>query len=272
MAETNISFSGSIPQLYDRYLGPVLFEPYAVDLARRVAAQGAGPVLEMACGTGIVSQQLRTHLSHNVKIVATDVSQPMLHYARTKLAVLQNVDWRQADIAALPFSDASFSTVVCQFGLMFVPDKHAAFHEVRRVLSTGGLFAFSVWDDMATNSYARLTHETLTKLFPEDPPQFFTVPFSFHDRDVLRQLLATHGFSDVQLETVTLEARCESAKTLATGFILGSPLSTALQERGVAFEPVIETLAEAFAQLGGAAPFRSSMQAVVVTARAGKMS
>src|SRR5215210_4122406 len=143
MAETNISFSGSIPQMYDRYLGPVLFEPYAVDLARRVAAHATGPVLEMACGTGIVTQQLRAHLAPEVEIVAIDLSQPMLDYAQTKLVTLKNVEWRQADIAALPFSDASFAAVVCQFGLMFVPDKQAAFREACRVLRKGGLFTFN---------------------------------------------------------------------------------------------------------------------------------
>ena len=254
--------------MYDRYLGPVLFEPYAADLARRVAAYGAGPVLEMACGTGIVTQQLRTHLSQGVKIVATDLSQPMLDYARTKLTTLQNIDWQQADIAALPFPDASFSTVVCQFGLMFVPDKQAAFREVRRVLSKGGLFAFNVWDKLVANPFAHIQHETLAKLFPADPPQFLT-PFSFNDHEVLRQLLTTHDFRDVQLETVTLEARSESAKALATGFIQGSPLSAALTERGAAFEPIIDAVTEALAQHGGATPFRSTLQAVVVTARAG---
>ena len=265
MAETTISFSGSIPQLYDRYLGPVLFEPYAADLARRVAAHAPGSVLEMACGTGVVTQQLRAHLAPEIKIVATDLSQPMLDYARTKLATLKNVDWQQADIAALPFPDASFAAVVCQFGLMFVPDKQAAFREARRVLSKGGLFAFNVWDKITTNPFAHIQHETLTKLFPADPPQFLT-PFTFNDHEVLRQLLTTHGFSNVQLETVTLEARSESARALATGFVQGSPLSTVLQERGVSFDPIIDAVTEALAQHGGAAPFRSTLQAVVVTA------
>jgi ubiquinone/menaquinone biosynthesis C-methylase UbiE len=268
MAEPNYSFTGSIPQLYDRYLGPVLFEPYAIDLARRVAAHGAGPVLEMACGTGIVTNQLRAHLSPNVKITATDLSQPMLDYARNKLVALQNVDWKHADIAALPFADASFAAVVCQFGLMFVPDKQAAFRETRRVLSKGGLFAFSVWDDITTNPYFHRLHETLAQLFPADPPQFLT-PFSFHDHAVLRQLLTTHGFENSQLETVTLPAYCESARSLATGFIQGSPLSAALQERGASFDAVVEAATEVLTQLGGAAPFRSTLQAVVVTARAG---
>ena len=126
--------------------------------------------------------------------------------------------------------------VVCQFGLMFVPDKQAAFREARRVLRKGGVFAFNVWDSMAANPYTHLIQETLAKLFPADPPQFFTIPFSFHDREVLRQLLTTHDFGNVHLETVTLEARSESAKDLATGFIQGSPLSTAIQERGASFE------------------------------------
>jgi ubiquinone/menaquinone biosynthesis C-methylase UbiE len=268
MAEPNLSFSGSIPQMYDRYLGPVFFEPYAADLARRVAAHGAGPVLEMACGTGIVTRQLRMHLSQGVKIVATDLSQPMLDYAQTKLTTLQNVDWKQADIAALPFPDATFPTVVCQFGLMFVPDKQAAFREARRVLSKGGLFAFNVWDTVATNAIPRIAHEALAKLFPADPPQFFT-PFTFNDHDVLRQFLTTNGFSNIQLETVTLEGQSESARAIATGFIQGSPLSAAIQERGVAFEPVVNAVTEALAQHGGAAPFRSTLQAIVVTARAG---
>ena len=215
MAEINISFSGSIPQMYDRYLGPVLFEPYAADLARRVATVHAtGPVLEMACGTGIVTQQLRAHLAPEVKIVATDLSQPMLDYARTKLPTLKNVTWRQADIAALPFADAEFSTVVCQFGLMFVPDKQAAFREVRRVLRKGGVFAFNVWDSMAANPYTQLIQETLARIFPVDPPQFFTVPFSLHDRETLKQLLTTHDFSDVQLETVTLRRTARVPKPL----------------------------------------------------------
>jgi ubiquinone/menaquinone biosynthesis C-methylase UbiE len=268
MAETTISFSGSIPQLYDRYLGPVFFEPYAADLARRVATHGAGPVLEMACGTGIVTRQLRAQLAPEVRIVATDLSQPMLDYAQAKLASLQNVDWKQADIAALPFADASFPTVVCQFGLMFVPDKQAAFREARRVLSKGGLFAFSVWDKVAVNPIPHIAHETLAKLFPSDPPQFLT-PFIFNDHEVLRQLLTTHDFSNIRLETVTFEARSESAKAVATGFVQGSPLSAAIQERGASFESVVSAVTEALAQHGGAAPFRSTQQAIVVTARAG---
>ena len=269
MSATNTNFSGSIPELYDRYLGPVMFEPYAADLARRVADCADGPVLEMACGTGILTRQLRTHLVPTVPLVATDLSQPMLDYARTKLDKLQRVDWQQADIAALPFPDASFAAVVCQFGLMFVPDKHAAFREVRRVLVRGGLLAFNVWDSMAHNPQGHIAHETITKFFPVDPPQFFKVPHGFHEAEVLRSLLTAHGFDQVQLEAVTLEAYSRTAKALAIGLIQGSPVSTAIRERGVPFQPIVEAVAVALARVGGEAPFRSTMQAIVVTARAG---
>ncbi len=184
MAETNISFSGSIPQMYDRYLGPVLFEPYAADLARRVAMS----MLLVQCWKWLVALALSLNsyvltLPLRLRSLPPILSQPMLDYARTKLPTLKNVTWRQADIAALPFADAEFSAVVCQFGLMFVPDKQAAFREVRRVLRKGGVFAFNVWDSMAANPYTQLIQETLAKIFPVDPPQFFTVPFSLHDRE-----------------------------------------------------------------------------------------
>jgi SAM-dependent methyltransferase len=272
MPEANINFTGSIPELYDRHLGPVMFEPYAADLAQRVEAKPTGAVLEIACGTGIVTQRLRAHLDPTVPMVATDLSQPMLDYARaTKFREdsLQ-LEWRQADAANLPFPDASFAVVVCQFGLMFVPDKPAAFREARRVLTEGGLFAFNVWDSLANNPYARIAQETVAGFFPTDPPKFFDIPWGFYHQDVLRGLLSDQGFEHLQLEQVALEAHSVSARSLATGLVQGSPLSLAIQERGGSFEPIVEAVTEAFTRLGGAAPFRSPMQAVVVTARAGK--
>lgn len=274
MSETNISFSGSIPELYDRHLGPVMFAPYAEDLAQRVATNPDGTVLEIACGTGIVTQRLRAHLDPAVHLIATDLSQPMIDYARaTKFPVdSPNLAWRQADAANLPFSDSSFAVVVCQFGVMFVPDKSGAFREARRVLAPGGLFAFNVWDSLENNPYARIAQETVAGFFPTDPPKFFEVPWGFYNQDTLRSLLTDHGFEHLQIEQVALEAHSTSARSLATGLVQGSPLSLAIQERGGSLAPIVEAVTTAFSRLGGAAPFRSPMQAVVVTARAGKVS
>ena len=269
MADSSSVFAGSIPEQYDRLLGPVLFQPYAEDLAGRVADRAGAAVLETACGTGILTRQLRMRLPQATRLVATDLNQPMIDHARARLGDAGQIEWQQADCAALPFPAASFSALACQFGLMFVPDKPAAFREARRVLAGGGLLAFNVWDSLAHNPYARVVQETVAGFLPDDPPTFFDVPYGFHDAGAWRDLLSAHGFAEQELESVTLEARSPTAEQLAVGFVRGTPLSNAIQERGGAFDRIVEAVAAALARLGGEAPFRSTMRALVVTARAG---
>ncbi len=227
----------------------------------------AQPVLEVACGTGILTEQLRARLPAATRLVATDLNEPMLEYARSKLHA-EPIEWRPADAAAPPFADASFAALACQFGLMFVPDKPAAFREARRVLAEGGLFAFNVWDSFEHNAFGRIAHETIAGFFPTDPPTFYQVPFGFHDPDILRPLLASAGFAPVELDWVTLEARSASARSFAEGLVKGNPVSIAIQERGASAEPIVEAVAKALARVGGDAPFRSSMRALVGTAQA----
>lgn len=251
--------------LYDWHLGPVLFEPYAVDLALRVAESAEGAVLEMACGTGILTQQLRTHLKPTVALTATDLNPGILDYAKEKLKALEGVTWKQADIVHLPFLDASFNVVVCQFGVMFVPDKDRAFREMRRVLVNGGLLAFNVWDRMEANPWGLIAHETVGGFFPGDPPRFFKTPCSFHDVDVLRRLLTAHGFSHIEVQAVQKECLSNTAKSLAIGLIEGAPVLAEIQERGGSSVPIVEAVATALALAGGDNPHRSTMQAIVVT-------
>lgn len=258
----------AICELFDRCLGPVMFEPYAADLVCRLPKLANGSVLEMACGSGILTEQLRPYLTPGVSLVATDISQAMLDYARTKLHKLEGIDWQQADIADLPFSDASFDAVACQFGLMFVQDKHAAFQEIRRVMVKGGLLAFNVWDRIEDNPQNLIAHETIGQFFPENPPKFFEVPHGFHDVDLLRTLLSANGFDQIQIEAVPLAVYSDTAKSLATGLVEGAPVIAEIQERGGSSEPIVEAVAAALAQAGGEAPFRATMQAIVVTARA----
>ena len=256
--------------LYERHLGPALFEPYAIDLVRRVADHAEGSVLEMACGTGILTQQLRTRLKPAVSLTATDINPGMLDYAQRKLKDLNGIVWRQADIADLPFPDGSFNIAVCQFGLMFVPDKDRAFREMHRVLVNGGLLVFNVWDRMEHNPYSILVHETVASFFPDHPPQFFKAPFSFADVDVLRRLLTANGFSQVEIQAVPKECLSGTAKLLAIGMIEGAPILAEIQERGGSPKPIVDAVTEAFARIGGDSPFRSTMQAIVVTARAAR--
>jgi SAM-dependent methyltransferase len=259
----------SLPELYDRCLGPALFEPYAADLTRRLAERAGGAVLETACGTGVLTRRLRACLAPAVRLAATDLSQPMIEYARARPGSELEITWQQADCTALPFASRSFTAAACQFGLMFVANKPAAFREARRVLVDGGLLAFSVWDSLEHNPYAGVTQATIARLFPADPPRFFhAVPYAFPDPLAWRDLLGAHGFAQPEFEWVTLEARSPTARQLALGLVRGTPVSQAIEDRRGDFDRVVDAVAEALTRLGGEAPFRSTMQALVVTATA----
>jgi ubiquinone/menaquinone biosynthesis C-methylase UbiE len=268
MTDANARFVGSIPAAYHKYLGPMFFEPYAEDLASRASRHSPGSVLEVACGTGIVTAVLGAALPQ-ATLIATDLNDAMLDFARAVVPARAQLSWRQADACALPFADAQFDVVACQFGLMFVPDKLLALKEARRVLRPDGWLLFNVWDSLQENPSAEVTRDTISGLFPDNPPTFYEVPFGLHDRELLHRLLTDAGFRDISLDTVTLEARAPSAKDAATGLVTGSPALTALQERGISDPaPVVDAVAEAIARVGGRAPFRVAMRAVVVSARA----
>lgn len=269
MSETNAAFVGSIPEQYDRYLGPMLFQPYATDLCARLQVPPAARVLEVACGTGIVTQCLRHTLPHDATLVATDLNEPMIAFARGARGLGDGVEWRAADAQALPFEDARFDAVVCQFGLMFVPDKARAVHETRRVLARGGVFALNVWAAFDHNPIGRIADAVISSFFPTDPPAFYKTPFGLDDEPGLRHLLATSRFEVIEVERVTLEARCPSAAAAARGLVLGNPVLSAIEARGtVAPERIIAALTEALAQAGGAGPLALPMCALVLVARA----
>src|SRR5687768_9897286 len=218
MNDKNAKFEGSIPTYYDRHLGPVIFEPYAADMATRVAAVAPnGPVLETSCGTGILTAHLRAKLLNTAHLVATDLNQAMIDVATHKEGVAADVEWKQADACSLPFQDRTFAAVVNQFGMMFVPDKTAAIREAERVLKDGGFFAFNVWDSLQNNPIGRSGHETVTKFFETDPPTFYQVPFGFSDPEMWTELLVQNGFGQIQVHKVSFDARSESAESLAIG-------------------------------------------------------
>ena len=267
MANDLASYVGSIPENYDCYRATD-FEPYAEELAGRVQSAGPlGPVLELACGTGILTERLRARLPPSVRIVATDLNAPMLEYARTKRGGMPGIEWQQADAAALPFASGSFDAVLCQFGFMFVPDKALAFREARRVLAPGGLLAFNVWDSIQTNQSMRVVQQTISTFLGHEP-RFFDLPFALHDRSLLRDVLRSNGFQQIEISTVSIRTVSPSARSLATGIVTGSPASLELQQRGIASETVIEAAAAALALAFGDCPCETDRRAVVVTARA----
>ena len=269
MSDKNTKFEGSIPEFYDRHLGPVLFEPFAADLAARVAAVTPdGPILETACGTGVLTRQLRAKLLNSAKIIATDLNQAMIDQAFAKPGLASEVEWKQADASALPFSDRVFAAVVSQFGMMFVPDKAAAVREAERVLKDGGLFAFNVWDSYAENPAGRIANDVVTSFFDHDPPTFYQIPFGFHDPEMWTRLLQENGFGKIEVHKLAFEARTDSAEAFATGLVRGNPVNTAIQERGLSFDAIISAVRDALIHIGGDHPFQCPMQALVFTARA----
>jgi SAM-dependent methyltransferase len=241
---------------------------FAADLAHRLPSRPPGDVLEIACGTGLVTRRLRQHLDETCRLVATDISKPMIDYARERLAGVQPIEWREADAAKLPFSDGEFGAVVCAFGLMFVPDKKAALREVRRVLKHHGVFLFNVWDRIEENAHAAALAEAIEDLFPGDPEMQYRIPFEMGDPELLRELLMAGGFREVQIEKKRIQVGPVSAHTVATGQIRGTPRSALIEQRGVSLEQAVIKVAAALTKVGGANPYRGSAQAFVVNARA----
>jgi SAM-dependent methyltransferase len=258
-------FTGAVPRFYDRCLGPVLFEPFAADLVSRLPSAEGLRVLEVACGTGVVTRRLRQALRGSAQLVATDLNEAMLSYAR-QVVPAGGIDWQPADAQALPFPDSSFDVLVCQFGFMFLPDKPQGFREARRVLSPGGLLLGNVWCSRDENPALRVLQTVLERLFPANPPRFLDTPYGYHDNDRLRADMAAGGWQDVQLETVTLESESPSASEFATGFVRGSPLTHELLERGVDLDAVTHEIAQALAHVGGDKPFRPTLAATIISA------
>jgi len=254
-------FAGSIPELYDRHMGPVLFEPYAQELAARLPPQAAR-VLEVAAGTGRVTRKL---VSPSREVVATDLNEPMLTEAKKHVRD-PHVTWRTADAQELPFPDASFDAVVCAFGLMFVPEKPRALREFRRVLRPGGTLLLTTWGALAHNPASEALHQLAMALLPDDPPAFMATPFSMHDVAELRAL--ARDFPEAEVETLERIGVAESAAHLATGFVRGNPLYNQLVERGVDAPAFEATVAAVLAERFGDHPCRSPMSAHFLTATA----
>ena len=230
--DTDNKPTGSLPTLYEAYLVPMIFEPYAVDLARRIAARSVSRVLEIAAGTGVVTRHLATVLPASVAIVATDRNQAMLTVAST-VGTARPLEWRQADAMQLPFLDGTFDAVVCQFGFMFFPDKPKAFSEARRVLSPGGILIFNVWDRIDQNEFADTVTTALASLYPEDPPSFLArVPHGYYDHSLITHDLARGGFGRApHVTTLTARSRAASPRIPAIGYCQGTPLRDEIETR-----------------------------------------
>jgi len=266
MKDQELRFTGSVPTNYDRLMVPLIFQPYADELAERASAFRPSRILETAAGTGVVTQALHDALP-DAEIVATDLNQPMLEVARQRI-VSGNVRFQQADALELPFADSSFDLVVCQFGAMFFPDRVRGHSEARRVLNDGGRYLLGIWDRIERNPVSNASQDSLVELFPGDPPLFLLEgPFSYSDPFAIERDLRAAGFSDVQIDTVERRSRSPSAREAAEALCYGTPMGVEVEDREPgtlqrAFETVERKLRAMETPAGVDAP----MSAHIVTA------
>ncbi|WP_158668975.1 class I SAM-dependent methyltransferase [Bradyrhizobium guangdongense] len=269
MSDTDKVFAGSIPRLYDEYLVPMIFAVYADDIARRVAALSPSVLLEIAAGTGAVTRAVAAALPRGIRYVATDLNEPMLAVAAQRQAGDDRIAWRQADGMALPFGDAEFDVVCCQFGAMFFPDRVRAYGEVKRVLKPDGTFVFNVWDRIEDNILTQEATVALEKLFPDDPPRFMVrTPHGYYDKAAIRSDLEQAGFRDISIETRPEISRAPSAEYAATALCQGTPLRSEIEARDAGkLQAATDIVAEAIRTRHGSGPVEGKIQALVVTAR-----
>jgi ubiquinone/menaquinone biosynthesis C-methylase UbiE len=268
MAATDKVFSGSIPEVYNRFLVPLIFEPYALDLAKRLANTGPSNVLETAAGTGVLTRAVASQLPPDARIVATDLNQPMLNHAKEGQPHDARIEWRQADALALPFEDQSFDVVVCQFGVMFFPDKIKAYNEARRVLKPGGHFFFNVWDRISENEFADVVTEALAARYPNDPPRFLArTPHGYHDVGRIRSELTAAGFANISVDALDHRSKASSPRDPAIAYCQGTPLRSEIEARDQArLEDATREAAEALAHRFGNGAVEGRIRAFVITA------
>ena len=261
------AFTGqSVAEKYDRYLGPLLFEPFAKDLVLRVQGKKYSDVLELACGTGRVTRHLKKALPDNTKLVATDLQADMIKVAAGALPN-ETINWQTADAQQLMFADDSFDLVVCQFGLMFMPDKMKAASEVSRVLKKGGKFIFNTWDKIENNGVIDLGNQIICSYFPENPPSFYRVPFSMSQPDQIESLLVAAGFRNVKVDAVEKEGMSPSAKEAAIGIVEGNPIYGHIVSKDPKLVDIIRAAVEKkIADEYGERPLKSPLKAWVFEA------
>ena len=270
MSDTDKAFAGSIPEIYDTYLVPLIFESFAADMAERVACDAPDCVLETAAGSGVVTRALAPQLKATAQYVVTDLNQPMLDRAASQQRGDTRITWQQANALELPFSDDEFDAVCCQFGVMFFPDRVAGYREARRVLKPGGKFVFNVWDDIEENVFASDVTNALAEIFPNDPPVFLArTPYGYNDVDFIRRELEQAGFSHVAIETREELSRAPSPTHPAVAYCQGTPLRNEIEVRDAdRLEAATDHAASVIARKHGEGAIAAKIQGHVIVALA----
>lgn len=268
MSETDKVFAGAIPDVYDDYLVPLIFETYAVDLAKRVASFEPKSILETAAGSGVVTRELAPLLSDDAHYWVTDLNQPMLDRALRRQPADDRIEWRQADALNLPFEEETFDVICCQFGVMFFPDKVAGYRSALRTLRDGGKFIFNVWDRIEENVFADSVTRTASAVFPADPPLFLArTPHGYHDVALIEAELDAAGFQNIEVHTIASESRAESPRVPAVAYCQGTPLRNELEARDPSkLEEVTDRATADLEKQYGTGPVSGKIQGHVIIA------
>jgi len=268
MTQNDSGFVGSIPEIYDTYLVPLIFEVYANDLAERTAALAPNRVLETAAGSGVLARALAPLLAPDARYFVTDLNQPMLDHAASKQDPDSRIVWQQANAMELPFDKATFNAVVCQFGVMFFPDRVAAYTEVRHVLKPGGCFIFNVWDRIETNQFADVVTQAASTVFPDNPPLFTARTLhGYHDFELIQDELIMAGFSNISIDTLEETSTAPSPRHPAIAYCQGTTLRNEIESRDASLLNHVTDRAEAaIAARFGNGPVSGMIRGHVVTA------
>lgn len=266
MAEV-LSFDNSAAVKYERYMVPLIFQPYAEIMAERVAKLNPSHVLEIAAGTGVVTRALAAALPESCEIVATDLAEGMLDVAREYVPEGSPILWQQADGQDLPFEDESFDVVVCQFGIMFFPDKIQGFREAHRVLKPGGTVIFNSWASLAENPTFDLAFNTAMELMNGKLPNLMEVPFGYTDEDQIRSDMGVAGIESIEIEAVSTQSNVTSAQGAALGYIQGGPMTGVMKELGGDIPEITAKVAAAIELTMGSGPFQNPLKAILMTGK-----
>ena len=261
------AFAGSVPQNYETYLGPLFFEPYALDLVERIQNTGLENILEIACGTGRVTKHLASKLSPTTALIATDLNKDMLRVAES-IVTSKNIKWQVADAHELPFEGDTFDLVICQYGVMFFQDKPKALREINRVLKPGGNFIFNTWNELQYNALSQMAQTVLEEVYPNDPPRFLEKgPYSFYNQEPIKALLTEAGFSNISIELVAKTGLAATPEDAVNGILDGTPNFGYIAERDIPPSIAKEKLKTLLTYHYGSKNLQLPMQAFVVEAK-----
>lgn len=269
MADHSANFVGNIPTHYDTGLGPNIFADYADLIVDKCRDLGPSNVLELAAGTGIVSRRLRDKLPVETRLTVTDLNPPMLEIAKGKFDDADSVTFAHANAMELPFADDEFDLMVCQFGVMFFPDKSDSYREAARILQPGGHYVFNVWGAMSENPFSQMAHEVSSSFFPDNPPGFYKVPFHYHDISTVLADLKAAGWDDVTHDTIEIDKPIENPGAFTRALVYGNPLIDEINERGgVDPDAVVTAMSDALNDTFGPAPLTMPLKATTYICRA----